>query len=884
MLSAKKLNGSAADIVNYYKEKDGYYFNGLSEKEGATFWYGKGVEKLGLKGEVREKDLHHMLNGELPNGDILGRYQKGERQHRPGYDLTFSAPKSLSVFLGLSEAKDTKEIEKALDKSLRFVLDKIEEDYARARKTENKKTFFTETKNLAYACIHHRASRALDPQKHTHVLVMNATKCSDEKWRALATDFNYGKLNTENNGFFERILLDERHLGMLYRSKLAFELKKQGYEIEITNANHCFFEIKNVPKELIDAFSKRRKEIKSYLTDKNIALSDTRSASIAALATRKAKKEISQEKLFEIWSQECHLLGLSSNPKDWGKRAGIQAQQEGKAQRAKEIQRVEEIRKGEGPQKAQEQSSIFLASPQKEIVSSDYRGNHIRNAEEALNIAIQTLSEREAVFSEERLINKTLSFLIQSSVIDPIEVITAIDQAHQKGILFPAKLGKHVEVYRDEKNNRWIKLKYENKKRAWTTSEAMKIEKETIHMMKEGQDDIIPLLEPSKLNDFFSGRRCDEIMDGLTLTKGQRDAIRSILTTKDQITGIQGYPGVGKTTAMKIVHFLTQEQSYSLKQNHRLIGLAPSARAARRLENESGISSQTISAYLTEAEKLHSLSSSSTSFSSSLSFSHSSSQKEIQEKIDKLSERIKEKIGDQNVTLLVDEASMASTSQIHSLFQLAKKHKLKIVLSGDLNQIGSIEWGRVFWQLQEHGMSTVEMRDIVRQKEGSDLKEAILSTLGGNFENAIQKLKRTIYEIPNKDDRLWALVEAFLSLPQDKRGQNEIGVLTRKEREEVSFLLRDRLKAEESLQKKDYLIPILESINLTQAEKCLAGSYIRKETKQIKESEQTKHTVRTILEEGGREKGVKFENEKNGKSENNRIDEGAVIFFPSFFS
>jgi len=87
---------SAGSAAGYYSNSDNYYFLGNLQ----SLWLGEGAKELGLEGNVRGEDLTAVLEGRLPDGSRLGREINGNHVHRPGHDLTFSAPKSVSI-LGL---------------------------------------------------------------------------------------------------------------------------------------------------------------------------------------------------------------------------------------------------------------------------------------------------------------------------------------------------------------------------------------------------------------------------------------------------------------------------------------------------------------------------------------------------------------------------------------------------------------------------------------------------------------------------------------------------------------------------------------------------------------------------------------------------------------
>src|SRR5262245_47102267 len=98
---------AAADAVRYYEKDDYYAPDPTRQGDGATKeggdvqgrWGGSGAAALGLAGSVERTQLQAMLSGHLPNGIVLGRKKEDELEHTPGWDLTFSAPKSVSILV-----------------------------------------------------------------------------------------------------------------------------------------------------------------------------------------------------------------------------------------------------------------------------------------------------------------------------------------------------------------------------------------------------------------------------------------------------------------------------------------------------------------------------------------------------------------------------------------------------------------------------------------------------------------------------------------------------------------------------------------------------------------------------------------------------------------
>lgn len=301
MLSDKVLS-SAKDAAHYFIEQDNYYVKGSQEALNASAWLGKGAEQLGLSGTVDPDIFTRLLEGQLPNGVQVGKLVDGEVKHRPGFDLTFSAPKSVSI---LAEVGGDTRIYAAHDKATRDTLAQIERYCAQARKFEAGQTTFENTENIVAASFRHDTSRELDPQLHTHCVVMNVTQRKDGQWRSLASDIHGYQQGT--NGFIERVRDHKIHYGTLYRAALAYELKELGYEITKTHADGRF-EVVGVPEDAIKHFSKRRNEIEAFMKEKG--WEGAKAAAFVTLGTRNAKSAMDRDTLHAEWTSRADSLGV----------------------------------------------------------------------------------------------------------------------------------------------------------------------------------------------------------------------------------------------------------------------------------------------------------------------------------------------------------------------------------------------------------------------------------------------------------------------------------------------------------------------------------------------------------------------------------------------
>ena len=295
-LQIKPIN-NAKDAAHYYFAKDNYYFT----SELSTQWQGESSIRLGLEGSVKQDELMRVLSGTLPNGTVIGRKTaEGELQHRGGYDLTFSAPKSVSYLALVGGHKELIDIH---NQAVSKVLVTIEQHAAEARKQGKTGMEYEKTDNLSFATINHDTSRERDPHLHTHALLMNLTERSDGKWRALASDIS------RNHGTMEWVMDNKIFLGLIYRSELAMGLKEMGLEVAHTGDQHGLFEIKHFNADLLTFVSKRRTQIEDRVSTMQ---SDTVKAyDRATLDTRKSKQVNNSDELQQHWRQESALFGVN---------------------------------------------------------------------------------------------------------------------------------------------------------------------------------------------------------------------------------------------------------------------------------------------------------------------------------------------------------------------------------------------------------------------------------------------------------------------------------------------------------------------------------------------------------------------------------------------
>ena len=277
MLSIKNLksghSGGAGGVVDYCEHRHSANGVGYYSGDGApSSWHGTGAAALGLSGPVNRDALVRVLEGHLPDGTDLTTRGNRADDRRLGVDLTFSAPKSVSI---LALAGNDERVLAAHDRAVRKALDLVEREVLTARRGKGGAAH-EHTGSLVAATYRHEDSRPVnghaDPQLHTHCIVANATQRADGTWSAM--DLQFGEASVLMH-------LADAH----YKNELARALREMGYDIRRTADG---FELGHITDEQIAQFSQRREQIDEALAERGLTreTSNATDRSLANLATR----------------------------------------------------------------------------------------------------------------------------------------------------------------------------------------------------------------------------------------------------------------------------------------------------------------------------------------------------------------------------------------------------------------------------------------------------------------------------------------------------------------------------------------------------------------------------------------------------------------------
>ena len=760
---------SAAQGASYY-EKDGYYAKDDPEQREASAWFGKGAGALGLSGPVDPDTFRAILEGKVPDGsgtELGKRGKDGEITHRPGRDLTLSAPKSVSIaaLVGGDER-----IVGVHDRAVKATLAWVEKHAVETRMQDpgTGRMIRVGDQKIVAATFRHDTSRNLDPQLHTHSVLANMVQGEDGKWRTMAN---------------ERLYECQKLIGAIYRNELAAGLGRLGYDIEKIHADGRF-EIAGVSREMIEAFSTRRAEIKAAMEARGLGATadNPRHAERAALMTRATKQEVDRDELRHIWQRQAADLGLDVGaftpepgvvPAAPGRDAGERtpaidpdtaiAPETARADLTPQVD-VDPVAAADLARHDPGDGHGSPARGPAADVGLDVLSPEPSAGTEAVAWAMAHLSEREAVFSRADLIAAALAYAPGTLAVDAVErEVAELEKARTLHAV-------HLPGARD----------------SLVTDRTVGEERETIALMRaaagRGQ---APMRRSAVQAQLHKG----------ALTAGQKEAVQLILSAKDRVVGVQGYAGTGKTT------MLDRARTLAEKKGWRMVGLAPSASAVQTLAAEAGIGSQTLQGFLARNAGV------------------------AAGRLTKRGAR-EMRAAFAKTILVVDEGSLASTVQARDLLRIASELRVpRVVLVGDAKQLDAVDAGKPFAQLQAAGMQTAVMDEIMRQRDLA-LKEAVEASIEGDIRRAFDRLGANVAEAGRRDIGR-EVAARWLALAPEARARTGVMAPSHELRLRINGHIREELAREGRLQGPAAAVERLVSKGYTQAEKALADNYAK---------------------------------------------------------
>ncbi len=305
--------------------------------------------------------------------------------------------------------------------------------------------------------------------------------------------------------------------------------------------------------------------------------------------------------------------------------------------------------------------------------------------------------------------------------------------------------------------------------RQFTTAKTIAAEHEIVSRVREGRNQVNPVLSRSQAISVADQHQ--------QLNRTQRSVVEDVLSSPDRIQGIQGFAGSGKTTTLSVIRNAAETQGYQVE------GFAPTSRAARQL-GEACVPAGTLQGFLAKSS------------------------------VPAITER--------KHFYFVDESSLASTNQMREFVsRLAPQDR--VLLIGDTRQHQGVEAGRPFEQLQDAGMRTARLDEIVRQKDPA-LKSAVELLATGQVSAALEALQKQgrVKEIPDTDERIRTIAKNYTEAPE----KTLIVSPDNTSRRELNAAVRQELKANGTIGPEDHALRVLiQRQEMTGAERSWASRY-----------------------------------------------------------
>lgn len=757
----------------------GYY----SEQGGAPSQWIAG-EEIGFSGKPDAKQLESLLSGIAPDDTDLTDRGNQKENHRMGYDLTFGAPKSVSMLMA-----DDDRILDAQDRAIAKTVERVKTlAYARIGKGGEQTEY---TNCILAAGFRHEDGRVVDgnadPHLHTHVIVLNMTKRSDGTWVALRIDWG------ENN-------INQHLIDNIYKTELARELKSLGYKIEITKDG---FEIAGISREQIERFSRRAGQILDNLSEHGIENASSAQREAAQNATRAEKSQLSKMDQHFEWREALREAGISAEKiREFAK---THPQQELTPDQALDSA-IHHLSERDTLFSRAELENAALGFGMGSVTVEQIQQAMENNAElldvglrdrDGTGKLIQRFTTREALHREAEIMDRARQGKDQATAILP----SAQQPTPQPQLFSP--------VTKKEQHHG---SKEDHQARHYQSHPAYSGPYPTNHLRRLSGSTLDANIQRSD-SGFLSGngascgygnqplRRAGdgraeslagkELLDareqaqGWKFSQGQRAAVGLALTSEDRHMGIVGAAGAGKTTSMKIVVEQYKAAGYSV------IGVAPSAAAAKELES-AGCESRTLASVLKDKEPQSA-----------------------------------------RTLYLLDEAGMVSAKDYQAFFAKADREGARTLSVGDPLQLQSVEAGTTFKQLLESGsLAHVKIDEIQRQKD-PQLKAIANAFAKGDAKRgvALAKPYMTQIRVEKGEDRTEKLAQAaaarYLSLAPEDRANTLLLASTNATRQAANAAIRAGLIERGELDPNQTVtVTALDKTNLSDEQRKHAQSYV----------------------------------------------------------
>ncbi len=653
MFTMAKIRDGSTYLDKHLCAND-YYAEGESV---AGQWQGQLAARLGLvegqeirAGDDAFKQLRENVNP-ATGEKLTQRNVEGSIRF---YDFQCSAQKSVSVLHALT---GDERLAGAHDRAAAKAFSEME-NLAACRVRAGAAAWSQDTQttgNLCAAVFRHDASRALDPQLHTHFVVANATW--DERQQRMVA--------LESCEMVKAI----RYAGKVYQNELAREVQALGYKVEQSRNEKGLvegFEIQGVSLAVRQRFSKRRAEVEAGIAAFEKAKGRTPSAAEISMITRQTRNE----KMTEI-----------STP---AVRAAQAAQLT--ASERNELQAVTVTARQRGP---------LL-----DATNGHSKPEESTREQVALGAAVAHRFERASVLKGHEVLAEALN-----------ADLGKLDLQRLKGEVRAGAAGL-VALEKEGTGNDALSARF-------ATGRGIALEKWSVGFVNQGKGQCAALLP---------GR----VPVAEWLSEEQKEAVRFVGASRDQVMAIRGVAGAGKTTLLK------ELDGHLSQAKQRLLYLAPTASAVKVLQSEGFAKAMTVSEYLTKT-------------------------------------RDRAMPAEwKGAVVVVDETGLASNQQGAALLGLAEKARQRVVFVGDSRQHSSVEAGDFLRVLEGHSkLATCELKDIRRQTS-ADYNQAVRLLASGQAAAGMERLDGLGWIKEEQADYLKAAAGEYLRLVAEAKPKESV--------------------------------------------------------------------------------------------------------------
>ena len=307
-----------------------------------------------------------------------------------------------------------------------------------------------------------------------------------------------------------------------------------------------------------------------------------------------------------------------------------------------------------------------------------------------------------------------------------------------------SEVREEFSIRRDQGQFRTVGQRTYDSAQRFTTPETLTAERANIQQVRDGRHALAPMMTEREAFAQADTRSF--------LNEAQRRVVHEVLTSTDRVHGLQGLAGSGKTTSLETIREGAEGKGYKVE------GFAPTSRAAAQLR-EAGIEASTLQSFLarkTEAEPA--------------------------------SRRL----------YMLDESSLASSKQMRDFLQKVSPED-RVLVIGDIRQHQGVEAGKPFEQMQQVGMQTSQLDQIMRQKD-AELLKAVQHLATGETEKGVKLLAQQgrVTEVKNGVDRIAAIARDYAAQPEntlvvspDNRSRQQINEAIRAELQSTGQLALD---------------------------------------------------------------------------------------------